>query len=562
MRSKHRINFLFGIILFTAVTAIDVGISIREINFEKESLQNSLISCNNLSTSVFNNNLENSFSQACSESEKNIRLIDSKMGSAVVYSDSFGVAYQSEELSFQYSSLNITESIEEVFLVSNENDGVYYWITFSEDLTGNYLVGTYIIKSSFSGLIIKNAFAGLAAFIFLIAIYYFTQRYFEKKIIQPLDKMVAKQLSHETIMDEFNLTEKIDMLSKNQTTFEEKIIYLSQENEKNQYIINSIPQGLIVVDNKGLILLVNKAGEKIISSSSKKAIGNPLVRFYRKKEVLDLVDKAIEEKVNEYIEYKTTENKYYKLNIYSLNLKTSSEVCLIFNDVTQEKVLSKSKRDFFANASHELKSPLTTIKGYIQLVKEGIITDENEKRKTFERVISEANRMNDIIIQMLDLSKLEVFKPLKGEIISCREIIDEVLSMLNKIIFDKSISTSVVGEDFKFTMMKEDAISLIKNIVENAVLYNNKNGEISIALNDDSIEISDTGIGIPEKYQERIFERFYRVDKAKSRKLGGTGLGLSIVKHICINYNLKLSLKSSLGEGTTIRIDFNNIISK
>jgi len=321
-------------------------------------------------------------------------------------------------------------------------------------------------------------------------------------------------------------------------------------------LLASIPQGLIVINNEGKIILINKSGEQILSTSLQLAKSKPLVNFFKKKEVLYIVDKAKNQNISVYKEYKSGNNRDYKINIYSLYNEAGNDVCLVFNDVTQEKILSKSKRDFFANASHELKSPLTTIKGYIQLIKENIITDDKEKARTFERVISEANRMNDIIIQMLDLSKLEVTKPIISEEISCLEMVDEACSMLEKKILDKAISLKISGSDFKIKLMREDALSLVKNIVENAILYNKQNGIININLNQNTLSISDTGIGIPVKYQKRIFERFFRVDKAKSRKMGGTGLGLSIVKHICINYNLHLKLKSQLNIGTCITVDF------
>lgn len=321
-------------------------------------------------------------------------------------------------------------------------------------------------------------------------------------------------------------------------------------------LLASIPQGLIVINNEGKIILINKSGEQILSTSLQLAKSKPLVNFFKKKEVLYIVDKAKNQNISVYKEYKSGNNRDYKINIYSLYNEAGNDVCLVFNDVTQEKILSKSKRDFFANASHELKSPLTTIKGYIQLIKENIITDDKEKARTFERVISEANRMNDIIIQMLDLSKLEVTKPIISEEISCLEMVDEACSMLEKKRLDKAISLKISGSDFKIKLMREDALSLVKNIVENAILYNKQNGIININLNQNTLSISDTGIGIPVKYQKRIFERFFRVDKAKSRKMGGTGLGLSIVKHICINYNLHLKLKSQLNIGTCITVDF------
>jgi len=417
-----------------------------------------------------------------------------------------------------------------------------------------------IPKTTFAFIFLNHSIFSLFGYVFCTTFLYFYIKYRLAKTFSPIKLQLKKLGEYSDGKLKLNSIDDIvflqNYLIKTNRLIKEKIKTLINEKTNQDYIINSIPQGLIVINNEGKIILINKSSEQILSTSLQLAKSKPLVNFFIKKEVLDIVDKAKNQNISVYKEYKSGNNRDYKINIYSLYNEAGNDVCLVFNDVTQEKILSKSKRDFFANASHELKSPLTTIKGYIQLIKENIITDDKEKARTFERVISEANRMNNIIIQMLDLSKLEVTKPIISEEISCLEMVDEACSMLEKKILDKAISLKISGSDFKIKLMREDALSLVKNIVENAILYNKQNGIININLNQNTLSISDTGIGTPVKYQKRIFERFFRVDKAKSRKMGGTGLGLSIVKHICINYNLHLKLKSQLNIGTCITVDF------
>ena len=334
--------------------------------------------------------------------------------------------------------------------------------------------------------------------------------------------------------------------------------------ENYEYVIDALSQGLIVTNTFGNVIVMNKEAKKIVCPNCEATKGKPLVSFLNNREIIEVVQKAENKKTNVYKDYETPDGKHYKVNIYSIendigNGLSNNHVCIVFDDVTQERILSKSKRDFFANASHELKSPLTSVMGYIQLVKEGIVTDPTEVAKIFQRTIFEANRMNEIIIQMLDLSKLEVSVPKPFESISCKSVIDESCAMLQQLMKNKRIKITRKNDDFNIFLVKEDALSLIKNIIENGIRYNSEGGEIYIVMNakEKSVSIRDTGIGISKSAQDRIFERFYRVDKAKSRKMGGTGLGLSIVKHICINYKLKLELDSKLGEGATFKIFFN-----
>ena len=334
--------------------------------------------------------------------------------------------------------------------------------------------------------------------------------------------------------------------------------------ENYEYVIDALSQGLIVTNTFGNVILMNKEAKKILCPNCDVIRGKPLILFLDNREIIEAVEKAENRKTNVFKDYETPNGKHYKVNIYSIendvgNGLSNNHVCIVFDDVTKERILSKSKRDFFANASHELKSPLTSVMGYIQLVKEGIVTDPNEVDKILQRTIFEANRMNEIIIQMLDLSKLEVSVPKPFESISCKSVIDESCTMLQQLTRKKHIKIIRKNDDFNVFLMKEDALSLIKNIIENGIRYNSKDGEIYIVMNakEKSLSIRDTGIGISKSAQDRIFERFYRVDKAKSRKMGGTGLGLSIVKHICINYKLNLELDSALGKGSTFKIYFN-----
>ena len=224
--------------------------------------------------------------------------------------------------------------------------------------------------------------------------------------------------------------------------------------------------------------------------------------------------------------------------------------------MTLQENMNSLKREFFANASHELKSPLTSIIGYQQLINQGILTSNEEIQDATLRTIKEAQRMNKLIIEMLDLSRLENNVQTILEDVNVSKIINDCLQELKPSIEKKNIQVIAKVDDVNLVASQSDLYKLIKNIIDNSIVYNNENGKIFISLNKNELTIKDTGVGISKEDLEHIFERFYRVDKARSKESSGTGLGLSIVKHICLLYGYKIKVDSSIGKGTKITISF------
>ena len=225
----------------------------------------------------------------------------------------------------------------------------------------------------------------------------------------------------------------------------------------------------------------------------------------------------------------------------------------------KEKV-ERMRREFSANVSHELKTPLTSISGYAEIMKEGIARPEDTK-KFAERIYNEASRMITLVEDIIKLSKLD-----EGQMETEKEAVDiyqmtrEIISRLAMPASKKNVKFELVGESVIVEGIPHILQEMIYNLCENAIKYNVENGKVSIwigqTLNGKKIIIEDTGIGIPKEHQERIFERFYRVDKSHSRETGGTGLGLSIVKHGAILHEAKITLDSEVGRGTRIELTF------
>ena len=215
------------------------------------------------------------------------------------------------------------------------------------------------------------------------------------------------------------------------------------------------------------------------------------------------------------------------------------------------------RQEFFANASHELKTPLTTIKGFNELI---VLQNDDPAISDYaSRALKESDRVISLIGDMLDLSQIETSSLDKSTLtpVNIRPVAEEVKTLLEPLINEKNITFSVEGEGV-ILMEKRHLFALLKNLCENAVKYNNDGGRVEVKLTKEQskmvIAVIDDGIGIAKEDQKRVFERFYRVDKSRSRETGGTGLGLSIVKHIVEFYEAEIALKSAPGKGTTVEI--------
>ena len=385
-----------------------------------------------------------------------------------------------------------------------------------------------------------------------------------KKAVIPL-KTEIKKISNIVGENVDNTSDDIEVLSMQideiHSLIDKKIFLLKSETAKLNYIVDNMAQGLVIINALNDVVLINSKALNILDINNLEIVGKPYLYLIRDIKLQKIIEDVINNEKN--VTYNFESNgKHYLFSINSMKNSFASYdnkngVSIFMVDITNEKKLERVKLDFFANASHELKSPLTSIIGYQQMIEEGIITDENEIKDATAKTIKEANRMNQIIIEMLELSKLEAKNNIKTkEVLSIKNTTLDILSSLIPNMHQKHISYKIIGDDFNMLISPTDLNHLIRNLIDNAIKYNKENGTIIIELNDNTISVSDTGIGISKENISRIFERFYRVDKAKSKELGGTGLGLAIVKHICINNNLKIDVESTLNEGSKFSVKF------
>ncbi len=229
---------------------------------------------------------------------------------------------------------------------------------------------------------------------------------------------------------------------------------------------------------------------------------------------------------------------------------------LILSDLGEQQRAERMRREFTANVSHELKTPLTSISGYAEMIENGMARDE-DIRLFAERIRRESNRMRSLVSDIITLSELDE-RALYGqaEPVDLYTLAEEAVETLKSAAMLRGVSVQLSGGPTLVKGVRELLSELIYNLLDNAIRYNRDNGTVSVRTAGRTLSVRDTGIGIPRHHQNRIFERFYRVDKSRSKATGGTGLGLAIVKHITQQHHAELTLKSAEGIGTEITVTF------
>ena len=252
-------------------------------------------------------------------------------------------------------------------------------------------------------------------------------------------------------------------------------------------------------------------------------------------------------------------SKILQLFVNPVTGNENGGVIILVTDVTATRKAEQIRAEFVSNASHELKTPLTSIKGFAELMESGIITDHEKISKYLSLIRSETERMIIIISDILNLSELESLEKDTGKTqVSMLAVAGKAAESLSIQAGEKNVTITVSGDNGILEANPNRMAQLVINLIDNAVKYNLDGGSVIVTVrqHDDSVSltVADTGEGIPPESIGRVFERFYRVDKSRSRKMGGTGLGLSIVKHIVGLYKGKINLKSKIGKGTVVKV--------
>ena len=327
---------------------------------------------------------------------------------------------------------------------------------------------------------------------------------------------------------------------------------LNQQKEELNSIIHSLQEGLLVVDKQGRIIRANESYWRI--AGGQPVEGKLYWQTMRNPQLAELLKKAGTEKRN-FVEELTLGDRIFMCSVTPL--KGGEEIVSIFHDITEIKDIEKIKKDFVINVSHELRTPLTAIKGYAETLRKEV--DTSPGKKYLEIVERNTNRLINIVNDLLLLSSLEEKAVLELEDIDLRGFLENVIRIFDQRLKDKQLSLAIDVKE-NLPPIKADLFKLeqmLVNLLDNAVKYTDR-GEITVSMDVHDkrvrIQVRDTGIGIPKDDIPRIFERFYVVDKSRSRKSGGTGLGLSIVKHIVLLHHGTIDIESALGKGTSVTV--------
>ena len=368
-------------------------------------------------------------------------------------------------------------------------------------------------------------------------------------LIKPLDQVnLDEPLDNETY-DE--LAPFLTRIAKQKRQLSKNLKKLRGKQEELTIITNNMNEGLVLLNGQQNVLFINESAAKIFGFSAKDVIGRNILTVDRAQEVQDLLQKVSQAGKGEGLYEK--DGHFYQLSGSSVN--GSGSVILIY-DVTEKMTAEKLRREFSANVSHELKTPLQSILGYAEIMKNGLVKDE-DKQRFLERIHAEAGNMIELIQNIMELSRLDENKTLdEFEDVDLLKLAQSVTLRLKHKAQTKGVTFNVSGSSACVCGVQSILSEVLYNLVDNSIKYNKDNGKVDVKVQDGSeevtVSVSDTGIGIGAADRERVFERFYRADKSHSKEIGGTGLGLSIVKHGVLFHKGRVELESEPGVGTTI----------
>lgn len=396
----------------------------------------------------------------------------------------------------------------------------------------------------------------LIMFLIVAGISLFLASRLSRKIVDPLNELnLDEPLSNKEYVE---LSPLLKRISLQQKQLKNQAAELRRKQEEFETATDHMNEGLMLLNEKGIILSINQTASRLLSIS-KFCIGKDILMLNNAFELQELLNKA---QNGEHAQMPMKLNGLeYQLNASPVITDGEvSGIALLIFDVTEKEKAEQMRREFTANVSHELKTPLHSISGYAELLKNDMVKPEDIP-KFSGRIYSEAQRMIYLVDDIIKLSHLdEDASDLKWENVDLYEIATDTVHILEAEAYAAKVTLTVNGVSTPMWGIPQLLSSIVFNLCDNAIKYNRENGSVSVEVQNKNdaiiLSVSDTGIGIPAEHQDRIFERFYRVDKSHSKEVGGTGLGLSIVKHAAKLHNAAIELHSVTGGGTTVIVTF------
>ena len=374
-------------------------------------------------------------------------------------------------------------------------------------------------------------------------------------IVKPLNELNLDQPTNNNAYEE--LAPILTKLHKQHKQIDSQLSMLKEKSDELNQIMASMNEGLVLLDKKGNVLSMNDAAKKLFGIDHI-PVGRDFLTVDRSPEMNRAIKKAYDGKHSEFRETRNGSEYQFILNRTESEGKTIGLVILCL-DVTDAALAEQNRKEFTANVSHELKTPLQSIIGCAELLENGLVKPEDTSH-FIGNIKNEATRLVSLINDIIRLSQLDEDSEIATESVDLVEVANEVAEVLSASAAKKQVQISVNGDSCAINGVRRYLYEILYNLCDNAIRYNNAGGKVDVSVKRDGentvVSFSDTGIGIPPEHHSRIFERFYRVDKSHSKETGGTGLGLSIVKHAVAYHHGKLKLDSTPGKGTTITITF------
>ena len=369
-----------------------------------------------------------------------------------------------------------------------------------------------------------------------------------RKLVDPINGLNLDDPEDNDVYDE--LAPLLIRLSRQGAHIREQMAQLETRQTEFTAVVDNMAEGLVLLNANLRVLAVNRSALNLFGAASD-CLGEHLLKLTRDHAIAQIVDRAAAgARCEQIVEI---DGRQYQA---MANPVKGGGVVLLMPDVSERYAAEHMRREFSANVSHELKTPLTTVAGYAELLASGLAKPE-DAQGFGQKILDEAGRLLVLIDDIMRLSKLDEGAPdAQMQIVNLGEIAKEAAERMRPLAEKQGIALAVEGDDSLVTGARALLEEMVRNLVDNAIKYNVEKGSVRVSVKNGCLTVEDTGIGVDQQDQQKIFERFYRVDKSRSREAGGTGLGLSIVKHIAQLHNAQISLTSELGKGTKISVQF------
>ena len=376
-----------------------------------------------------------------------------------------------------------------------------------------------------------------------------------RRITEPLNRL---DLEHPLENDTYEeLAPLLRRMEHQRRQIDRQMDELRRRSEEFEQITGSMSEGLVLLDEAGVILSINPAARRLLDAAEN-CVGQDLLTVDRDVALSDALRQAAEQGHSEFRGQRNGREYQFDVTRIQSEGRTAGTVLLVF-DVTERAFAERNRREFTANVSHELKTPMQGIIGSAELLENGLVKQEDVPR-FIGHIRSEAQRLVTLIGDIIRLSQLDEGEPMPAEPVELLALAREAAESLQSAAAARNVTITVEGEPVELTGVRRLLYEIVFNLCDNAIKYNTDGGRVQVTVTRENetaaVTVRDTGIGIPPDQQDRVFERFYRVDKSHSKASGGTGLGLSIVKHAVQYHHGAIHLQSEVGKGTEIRVTF------